>query len=172
MANTSAAIECFGLFRRRNDDGVGRLMQHFFDAYNVRPDYDNVKRFCELYDFFLRTLSPAERDAQRFDRLFCASFVSAERLAQRGVHQQSSPELQAVTALLKEEQSRRLAEERRRSCAVRPRRASGPRRTQPPSLWCSRTRPSSSHCRTGCRRNLPRRCETIFSAMPGFLPSP
>jgi len=114
MANTTAAVECFGLFRRDSDDAVRRLMAHFFDTYGVARDYDTVKRFRELYEYFLHTLTPAERNAERFTRLFRASFLGAEPPEDVRGRQQLHAELEEVTSRCRQEESLRLAEEQRR----------------------------------------------------------
>jgi len=114
MAKNTAAVECFGLFRRDSDDAVQRLMAHFFETYGVVRDFDTVKRFRDLYDYFLHTLTPAERSAERFTRLFCASFLSAEPPHDPREEQRLSAELEDVTRRCRREEDLRLAEEQRR----------------------------------------------------------
>jgi len=114
MAKNTAAVECFGLFRRDSDDAVRRLMAHFFEMYGVEREYDNIRRFRELYEYFLHTLTPAERNAERFTRLFCASFLNAEPPEDIRARQQLHAELDDVTSRCRREESLRLAEEQRR----------------------------------------------------------
>jgi len=114
MAKNTAAVECFGLFRRDSDEAVRRLMAHFFDTYGVARDYDTVRRFRELYEYFLHTLTPAERNAERFTRLFCASFLNAEPPEDIRARERLHAELDDVTSRCRREESLRLAEEQRR----------------------------------------------------------